>query len=79
MNEKTLIFSKWTHRIRMASDGLSVWLLYLEYWTTVDTIPDEEFMVAVQNLEDLGLLEWLDASGDDLDKLREIMTVGGEG
>ena len=73
------IFDDWTRQAETAIDALFVWKAWLRAWQSHPLrgqLPDGLFMDVVQNMNEAGLMEWLDANRAGLDALREAVTGG---
>jgi hypothetical protein len=71
---KNKIITDWLNAVDDAQEALRNWAACLRAWQTHPHVVDEAFMMAVQNMSEAGLDEWLNASWADIDALRKVVT-----
>lgn len=70
--EKNAMFAIWFFRVNRAAIALTVFNERLMAWNDMGHVDDQEFMAAVQDMHEAGLLEFLD--NGPLDQLRKVVT-----
>lgn len=73
--DKQAMTIDWLRRIDKAVDALYTFRAYLVVWNSFPTINDDLFMSALQDVSEVGLLDFFDGMpSPTLDELREALT-----